>query len=174
MKESMGNAFVFGAFIMFALLIILLLSASISYSRASKIKNRLVQYVEYYASKNTSSSYFFDGKDELTNQFLGEVDELLSSAGYRTKSGKELMNNGDSCAKMAADQNSKAYGMNYIPQSSGAGGSLYDYCIFAMPSARGYYYTVVTYMYFDIPIFNTTLKFPVSGSTRVVYNLADK
>ena len=45
MKESIGNAFVFGFFITFAFLLMLMLSAAINYSRANKIKNKILNNI---------------------------------------------------------------------------------------------------------------------------------
>ncbi len=154
MKESIGNAFVYGVFIMFFLLAILLLSSSISYSRANKIKNKLVNSVQSYASSLTTepNQSMFN-----TPEFIEPVDEYLRTVGYRraTDLNHSGCNNTDGGLKMDL-------------------GSMYDYCIIGYQTNRGYYYKIVAYMYFDVPIIGSTLKFPISGSTKVIYNLGDK
>ena len=155
MKESIGNAFVFGAFILFAFLTIIILTSAISYSRASKIKNRLVNYIELYAENKTKKN----GDEDIFNDsdFQTDINTMLSNVGYRQT--------GERNCKDLRDDNIKLMDIS---------SSSYDYCIYRYKTDRGYYYRVITYMYFDLPIIGNTLKFPISGSTRVIYNLGEK
>lgn len=158
MKESIGNAFVFGAFTIFAFLTLLILNSAINYSRASKIKNRLVSYVETYAENNLTSQNIDFGNDE---DFQKEVNNLLSSVGYRTHN--DINYSTDKCPDLKD-------GSFSIQKSA----SPYDYCIYAYQTSRGYFYKIVTYMYFDIPIIGEALKFPISGETRTIYSLGER
>lgn len=163
MKESIGNAFVFGVFIVFAFLTLLILAFAINYTRASKIKNRLVNYVETYAENSLSSNNgdvaFFDNRE-----FLTDVDLLLSKVGYKPKD--SINRYQSSCT---TDPNKIGNGMLMSNYSTN-----YDYCIYAYQTSRGYFYKIVTYMYFDIPIIGAQLKFPISGETRTIYNLGKR
>ncbi len=153
MKESIGNAFVYGIFIMFVFLAIIILSSSVSYSRASKIKNKLVYAVQSYAASldtEPNSSMF------NTEDFIGPIDEYLRSVGYRQVS--DLSHSG--CRSTDG---------GIVMDNS----SIYDYCIIGYQTNRGYYYKIISYMYFDVPIIGSTLKFPISGATKVIYNLGD-
>lgn len=160
MKESIGNAFVFGIFTIFAFLTLLILTVSINYSRASKIKDRLLSKVQAYAesSANIKSDGSIDMIDFESEDFLYEIEHELASLGYRRNAG--------------------GYSQNNCPNKEGAipmnSNSNYKYCIYAYDTSRGYYYGVTTYMYFDIPIIGTTLEFPIYGETRVIYNLGNK
>ena len=44
------------------------------------------------------------------------------------------------------------------------------YCIQEIPSKRGKYYRVTTYVSFDFPIIGSITNFPVVGETKVIYN----
>lgn len=165
MKESIGNAFVFGFFAFFAFLTVMILTISINYSRASKIKNRLLEKVEAYAesSTNIATDGSIDVIDFESEDFKYEIEHELANLGYRRNEGGFLQNDcelGDSDEK-----SSSAIVMN--PHSN------YKYCIYAYPTSRGYYYGVKTYMYFDIPIIGSLLQFPIYGETKVIYNLGD-
>lgn len=163
MKESIGNAFVFGVFIVFAFLTLLILTFAINYTRASKIKNRLVSYVQTYAENNLSSnsgSNDFFGNEE----FLVDVDLLLSKVGYKRKDGINRFEN--NCTtdpqKIGNGELIEIYSTNY------------DYCIYAYPTSRGYFYKIVIYMYLDIPLIGAQLKFPITGETKTIYSLGDR
>lgn len=156
MKESIGNAFVFGVFIVFAFLTMLILTYAINYSRASKIKNSLVSYIQTYAENNVNNWEFYDNPD-----FQDKVNSLLSSVGYRMNNNLNQFE--DNCPVLSD-------GSKKIPKQQ----SPYDYCIYEYQTSRGPFYRVVTYMYFDIPIIGASLKFPISGETRTIYNLGDR
>ena len=49
--------------------------------------------------------------------------------------------------------------------------SLGGYCIKELQSVRGTYYKVTTYVSFDFPIIGRITNFPVSGETKVIYDL---
>ena len=157
MKESFGNAFVFGAVVLVSFLIVFILNAAINYSRANKVKNRILNYVAFYAELH----FDIDSAGnilpiDITSADLQEkIDAELSKIGYRMNFGGWSQNN--------CPEKGNAELLN--PQSN------YHYCVYAHPSERGYYYSVTTFMYFDIPIIGTTLELPVSGQTRVIYNL---
>ena len=154
MKESIGNAFVLGIFITFAFLTMLILMYAINYSRASKIKNSLVNYVQTYAESNPNIDF------SENEEFTSSVNTLLSDVGYR------INNNLNQFSASCKDLND---GSSLITLHS-----YYDYCIYKYETSRGPFYRIVTYMYFDIPIIGNTLKFPISGETRTIYSLTDK
>ena len=160
MKESIGNAFVFGIFITFAFLLMLILTVSINYSRASKIKDRILVKVQAYAEANSTidADGTFGKIDFGDADFEEDIRNELRSLGYRRNAG--------------------GYHQNDCPDRNGAEpmnpDSEYRYCIYAYETSRGYYYGVTTYMYFDIPVIGTTLEFPIYGETRIIYNLGDK
>ena len=60
-----------------------------------------------------------------------------------------------------------------VALASSCGGGVYTngYCIQELTSDRGKYYKVTTYVSFDFPIIGQITNFPVSGETKVIYNL---
>lgn len=159
MRESMGNALIFGIVIFFVFLMMFILTAATNYSRANKIKNKILNYVSNYAElKSTTDGESIEPIDLNDGELEKEIERELSEIGYR-------MNNG-------------GIGRNVCPQRRGVTAinpnSNYHYCLYAFYSKRGYYYGVTTFMYFDIPIIGTTLEFPVYGETSVIYDLGGK
>ena len=106
-----------------------------SYSKAYKIKNKIINYIE------DSGTYDRNTKDKISAK--------LKEMGYRVVSG--------------------------TPKCNDRGGTLltseannYRYCIVEFKNDKGVYYGVTTYMYFDFPLINALLEFPVYGETKVI------
>ncbi len=159
MKESIGNAFVFGLFITFAFLLMFMLSAAINYSRANKIKNKILNHIASVAEFETNSGSYLD-----TDSLSKLVNDDLAKIGYRRNDGGWNQN---SCPEKCDDERENC--VDSINQQSD-----YHYCVYAFQTEKGYYYGVTTFMYFDIPVIGTTLEFPVYGETRVIYDLGEK
>ncbi len=77
------------------------------------------------------------------------VNDYLKKVGYNMKSGNVCPSMNDhSCTLL----NSNTSG--------------YDYCIYQCKDGGFDFYRVVTYMKFDFPVINNTLKFKVQGETK--------
>lgn len=140
MKAATGNALLMNIMIVFIVVVMALLVTSISYTKAFRIKNRIIDIIEYY------NGDFSNNKDEITN----EINTSLSSVGYRLVSSP-------SCKKI---DNKEAMKIN----------TNYQICIYEYnDSSRSKYYKVISYMYFDIPLVEGLLNIPVSGETKVFY-----
>ncbi len=83
-----------------------------------------------------------------------EIDAELSKIGYRVN-----INGTQNCLA----KNSSGVVLNTA--------SNYRYCIVKYTVTNGVYYGITAYMYFDIPIINSLLEFPVYGETKVIYDL---
>lgn len=164
MKESMGNAFVFGLVLAFAFLMMVILTAAINYSRANKVKNKILHYVSAYAEYNTKVDA--NGNPEpidLNGSDLEEqINRELSEIGYKANYGGWSQNDCDDKGV------SEKGGITLNSHSN------YHYCVYAFPSERGYYYGVKTFMYFDVPVIGAQLELPVYGETRIIYDLGEK
>lgn len=149
MKGAIGNAMVMNIVITFIILTTAFLVGSISYTKAFKTKTKIVDIIEKY------NGDFHDVISTTTNQsrIMAEVEKTLGQIGYRTSSTSSCKS-GD------------------VAESSN-----YEICIYEKNSSsntyRGKYYKVVVYMYFDFPIINSVLKFPVYGETRSFFQEID-
>ncbi len=148
MKESINTAVVVGIVISIIGLIELVLFASFAYSRAFKVKTRIVNIIAEES-----------GYDESVG---AKIDSEIAKIGYKLT---QYGNN--SCPSLGDDE--KYVLVNQI--------SNYNYCIYKTKEVSadkgiGYYYTVVTYMYFDTPIL--TFNFPIKGQTKTMYNYIER
>ena len=124
MRESINTAIIVGIIITIVGLIELVLFASFAYSRAFKVKGRIVDMIEEKV----------DFSSGITDSFISEV--------YSEK-------------------------YKFVNSSSN-----YNYCIYQTKEkndkGEGYYYTVISYMYFDTPLIS--FKIPIKGQTKTMYN----
>lgn len=158
MREAVGNTFVFAFIIVFVILFIALFATSSAYSKASKVKNELLDIVEENAD-------ILDKSSVLPDSVVKEIDTSLRTIGYRLNNNQQ-----NNCSTEYMDGSSGGTLMNQF--------SNYHYCIYKHQKTdtksgnlphRGNYYTVVTYMYFDIPLIGQNLEFPIKGQTRTYF-----
>lgn len=150
MRGAIGNAMVMNIVITFIILTTAFLVGSISYSKAFKIKSKMIDIIEKHEG-DFNKLVETVGNSGNKSQIMYEIEEMLGETGYRTSNGNTC-NGGD------------------IAESSN-----YDICIYEINSTgtdevhnsyRGPHYKVVAYMYFDFPIIGDMIKIPVSGETR--------
>lgn len=145
MKEAIGNAFIFGLVITFIGIFILFFATSTSYTKAFKVKNKIIEIIEKH-SDILSSEPVKEGR--LSNDVEAEINTVLSDIGY-----KIAVNKNNCPVRNGKDA--------IVPQSN------YDYCIYEYSTVKGKYYGVATYMYYQIPVIGIELKFPVYGETKI-------
>lgn len=135
MREALGNTFIVNIVILFIVIFVFLFVGSISYTKAFKIKNKIVNYIEDSGS--------FDKKTQE------RIAEMLKGTGYRVVAGNPKCN---------------SRGGEVLTKEAGN----YRYCVVKFENEKGTYYGVTTYLYFDFPIINSLLEFPVYGETKVI------
>ena len=142
MKESIGNSYVFGIVIGLIGILFLILIGSLSYSKAFKVKTRIIEIIE----KN-------NGYNEENVKV--EIDNYLKTAGYTVA---KSVNRGK-CADFNGAKAINTKNKNY------------DYCVYRFDTVKGPYYHVTAFISYDIPIISSYLRIPVSGETKVIYEL---
>lgn len=142
MREAIGSSYIYGMVIALIGIIFLILIGSLSYSKAFKAKTRIIEIIEKH-----------DGYNETNVKT--EIDNYLKTVGYTvtktTDSFKCPMINGTK----AMNTNQKNF----------------DYCIYRFDTVRGPYYHVTVFISFDIPIISSFLRIPVSGETKIIFDL---
>lgn len=156
MRESMGGLWLFGIVITFIVLFVSFIAYSISYTRAFKVKNEIINYIE---------------RAEGFTQYDGDV---------RSVTDDELRTMTNPPVEVQAYLQAKNVGYNYslseqIDCSIGDYGSMQagGYCIkrFCPSNENGQqiYYKVTTFITFKIPVLNFLFKIPVTGETKTLY-----
>ncbi len=139
MKESISNAFLFNFMIFFITTFIIIFVGSISYSKAFKVKSKIVDIIELHRGYNGAAR--------------GEIERYLRDVGYKTN----------------------ARQMRGCPSREGStissGLTDFRYCVYENETVNGIYYTVASFIYFDFPVINNLLEFPVFGETKIIYDL---
>lgn len=147
MREAVGNTFIVGIIITFVIVFIVLFATSTSYTKAYKIKNRMIDIIE--------------SNGGVTAQTYTEIDEFLGSIGYRVNV------SGQSCP--TRHQGTLVNG----GRSSGYRYCIYEFGSSGTNENRGSYYGVTAYMYFDVPVLSTLLEMPVYGETKFLNVLSN-
>ncbi len=156
MREAIGNVFVFNFIIVFVIIFIGLFATSSVYSKAAKVKNEVLDIVEKYADE-------LENVNTLPEEVTNEIETMLTKVGYRLNRNKK-----NKCPEVLNGTLMNDY-------------SNYHYCVYKHNKVdddttdngnlprRGNYYTVITYMYFDIPLIGSNLEFEVHGQTRTYF-----
>lgn len=147
MRESIGTAFVTGLVITFIIIFMVFFATSTSYTKAFKVKNKIVEILEKYDDILHESP---TNSGRLTANVEAEISALLSDIGYRIS---PTQNNCPARNGQAA-----------VTKSTSAN---YEYCIYEYSTPKGKYYGVTAYIYYEIPVFGIELRFPVYGETKI-------
>jgi len=95
MKAATGNAMLMNIMIIFIVAVMALLVTSISYTKAFRVKNRIIDIIEYH------NGDFSDGK------ITDDINKNLSDIGYR-------YNNGRQCPNMDGAVGNTYHGSSYL------------------------------------------------------------
>lgn len=143
MRESIANSYLFAFVMVFIGIIIALFVGSLAYSKAFKVKTRIISIIEKHKG--------------YTQAAANEIDNMLDNIGYKVVDMQCPVKNGG----VSLAVNSR---YNYC---------VYEYSshvIEANPNkGKGPYYGVSTFMQFDIPIIGRILRFEVYGETKIIY-----
>lgn len=174
MREAIGSSLLLNIVIVFIGVISAFLISSIAYSKAFKVKNRIVSVIEKY------DGICFNDTEDKDNCYK-EIEAELQDMGYSS-------NIVATCPKEEDYIESNDYGILSVQQmypktfSSG-----HKYCVYKYTlcdndqidlnhrkckenSNEMYYYKVISFMHFDIPVIGQFLEFKVSGETKTFYN----
>ena len=148
MKEAIANAGVFNLIIIFVIILLAFFIGSLGYTKAFKVKNRIVDEIE----KN--EGYDAQVQETIEND-LKEIGYRMNTNSSRTNCPQEEFND------------IKANAINTKVNSN------YQYCVYEFNTCGGnqekpkctVHYRVVAYMYFDVPVISSLIKIPVKGET---------
>ncbi len=154
MKEAIANAGVFNLVIIFVIILLAFFVGSLSYSKAFKVKNKIVEEIE------KDQGYTRSGDDSTEVR----VEQWLKNIGYRVNTSNK--NNTATCASSVSGNGGSGVLINK--------NSNYQYCVYEFDTCKnsssancGKYYRVIAYMYFDVPIISGFIKIPVKGETMI-------
>lgn len=159
MRESIGGSWLLGFVVLFIVLFSSYLAISINYSKAFKVKNKIINIIEqsegftpYAGGLNLNSV----STEELKNDESTEAAVViaLKEMGYYTTT--IFPCNDKQSDPNQSDPNQK---------ESSAGG----YCLKKIHGREGNYYKITTFIKFDLPLINLSIKIPITGETKSIY-----
>lgn len=165
MRESLGGSMLLNLVVIFASLIIVVFVGILSYSKAYKIKNRIIEMIEKYGIYEAKKNSLEDTYVEL------EINPDLSAAGYdvstptRCESIKSrILSEKVDESKTILEDNLNNHGYNYC---------VFKYCDKESDDEqkcdnKASTYIVVTFIRFEVPIIADVLTFPVYGETKIL------
>lgn len=166
MKESINTALILNLVITFLFIFVILFAGSSAYTKAFKVKNRIISIIEKRQDTILTSG-FKTCKTTGNSKCMSVVEEIenaLKDTGYKVQ-----MNTDKKCEN-AMQERFKNTHKTYNTVNTGS--NTYNYCIAEFYSnndtMKGRYYAVITYMYFEIPLINQMLEFPVYGETKTI------
>ena len=164
MRDAIGGSALLNLVLIFTSVIIVLFVGALSYSKAFKVKNRIIELIEKYG--------VYEKKDSETDA-IDEINYDLSAFGYdvsepgRCTQIRNRLVQGQ-FAKYSAEKLSDNLNNNYVN----------NYCVFEICDEKnennkcvdkdGKYYVVVTFTKFEFPVIGDLLTFPVYGETKTL------
>ena len=153
MKEAIGNSFLMTLAIVFSFLIMALIIGIMAYTKAYKVKNKIVGVVEKY-----------NGYTEETED---DIYQDLREMGYQTNTDTNR-----SCPKLDASMDEQDY-TETVRLLHDIQPGRFEYCLYQVATSRGYYYHTVVFTHFDVPFLGQWLVFQVKGDSQVIYQNFD-
>lgn len=149
-RESIGGSQVLIISVCILLIMIIVLSASIGYTKAFKARNAILNIVQKYGGYDKSSY-------EVMEEASEEIYETLKNMGYMVSAGSNK--------KCPSKDNLVEDEQVYQDEN-------YKFCIYHFEDETGNRrYGIQTYMYFELPIFgrNDRFSFPIYGDTYTFF-----
>ena len=156
MRDSLGGSMLLNLVLIFVSIVIVLFIGILSYSKAYRVKNRIIEIIEKYG---VYEKFDEDGKNIITE----ELNPNLGNAGYNTS-------NPTRCSDIKTRLENEKYA-EYLGDEGNLNKYGYNYCVFQVNSSEnstGKFYVVVTFIHFEIPIIGDVLTFPVYGETKLL------
>ena len=155
MKASLGGGMLLYLVVFFVSFIMLTFVSILSYSKAFRVKNRIIELIE---------------KNEIYNSTVAnEINPYLSNAGYDVTAPTAC--NSTKVQNHLRDILPDDYSV--LPINKNTNG--YNYCVFEIGSdnysdkiSNGKFYVVVTFVKYEFPIIGDVLTFPVYGETKIL------
>ncbi len=155
MREAIGSTWLIGIVITFIAIFSGFLAYSISYTKAFRVKNEIINIIE----KN-------EGFSNSSNVDLNNIDDntLKEDSSTEAKAFRFIKSIGYDYAKF--DSSSRVCEEGTLQTG---GYCLVKYCPTNGETSR-IYYKVTTYISLSIPIINIGINLPISGETKALYN----
>ncbi len=159
MKDAFGGAFMINIMLIFLGIYISFIAVAVSYAKAFRVKNQIINYIQQY--------------EGLTMEASNAIDNYLKEAAYYVN-----VSSGDACYATRTDSNlgsgcRTVEGSNpYQLRPREAMCTERGYCVRSVPvnsgANIGKYYVITTYLQIQFPFFGLSFTVPITGETRLL------
>lgn len=160
MRESIGGTWLTGIVITFLALFAGFLAYSISYTKAFRVKDNIIQIIEQNEGFTTAANTKQHMLEDVTN---ASEEALILNGSAEAEIFNFIQNIGYNYATNISCDNGDIFGT-----------SKYGYCLekHCTNSANvdKVYYKVTTYISLQIPVVNVTVQIPIAGETTTLYH----
>ncbi len=177
MNEAIGNSLLFNIVIVFVILLIAFFIGSLDYSKAYKVKNKIIEEIE---KEGEAAETVEETANAYNTNTINEINDWLKGGGSRN--GKTFNATG---VGYPLNTNGGRNTSSFCKDSEGTlltRTNEYEYCVYLMEDCVNkdkcyYYYRVTTFMYLDIPVVSefagNLLRIPVTGETMTFKKIDD-
>lgn len=171
MRDAVGGSSLLYLVIIFVTVVMLMFASILTYSKAYRVKNRIIELLEKYEEyvpKDSSwdESNQKNGKYDVVDALAPDLKNAGYDSSYPTRCNSTNVQN-----HLKEILHSDYHGN--LPQNMNNYG--YNYCVFEISSDKyeknisdGKYFVVVTFVQFQFPIIGDVLTFPVYGETKIL------
>jgi len=153
MKDAVGGSLLLYVVLFFVGVIILFFANIMSYSKAYRVKNRIINILEQHGDI-PSSEFNLSKRSDL----IKVINEDLVNIGYRVaSSGSKSTCNFNYNEDKPNNKKCKNFNTGNV-----------DYCVCRIDATNGFYYEVITFTQFDFPVLNSVIKSDVHGETKIL------
>ena len=151
MREAIGGTWLLGFVVLFIVLFSAYLAISINYTKAFKVKNKIINIIEENEGFTTS---------------IGDVS---------TKTDDELRDSVKTEDKIYAYLKSIGYATTKVSESKCPNNKVYQggYCVQKVCSPQGSYFKVTSFIKIELPFIWDALTIPIRGETKVLYHIQE-
>ena len=144
MRDAFGGALMIQLLLIFLTLYISFMAIALSYSKAFRVKNEIINYIEQYEGYNDRSKELIDAYLEKQRYYVEVKDTSEGDFSNYVNNPNQLSPGATYCANRG-------------------------YCITEQSQGnRGTYYIVETYLQIKFPFFNLDFTVPIKGETRII------
>ena len=156
MRESIGGAWLYGLVLSFTLFFVAFLIITINYTRAFRVKNEVVDFIERNEGVTTGGGIGLSGTIPLINNYLIQ-------SGYNVRGNCPTDDNWFGVTDMT-----RAGAIEPVN-----GNTTYFYCFRRDAVNDRVFYDIRVFFSFDLPILGTWMNLPVHGRTIEIGRPAD-
>ena len=149
MRDAIGQVFALQIILAFVLLINGYMAYSVNYTRAFRVKNQIVTFIEQY-------------EGPYNEEAIEKINDYIDQMAYDVNNQQMLNFQNNNSGAECPGYKGWCYVEHNVSVASGDG------------ERNGKYYTIVTFVNIDIPVVNEILGLgnflQVSGETRTIYD----